>query len=71
MSKLLDQVRTGNVQAVEARNGFPLESCPPQGDVTLIYIDGTEESVHSNEADYQEALKLCAARREAMELAKF
>jgi hypothetical protein len=43
----------GRLTKVENTGGFPLESLPPQGEVTLTYTDGTVEKKYMNEHEFE------------------
>jgi len=51
------------VVAVSNKDGFPLESCPPQGSVNIEFGTGRQTSMMANMDEYEQARKAIAGRR--------
>jgi hypothetical protein len=57
------------VIAVSNQDGFPLESCPPQGKVTVQLGSDKFIEVMANMDEYEKAQKHCGFRRHCMQCA--
>lgn len=62
MDARLEDLVSG-VVAVSNKDGFPLESCPPQGRVDIEFGTGRQASMKANMDEFEQARNAVAGRR--------